>query len=289
VRTTGRTFVCTGLALLAFAANSILCRLALGPREIDAASFSSIRLASGAVTLLILASLSRGGGGAMGGTWLSALLLFLYAAPFSFAYISLGAGTGALILFGSVQATMILAAFASGERPRPLQWAGLALALSGLVSLVLPGLSAPPLAGFSLMTIAGISWGVYSLRGRRTADPLADTTGTFVRSVPMVLAVSLVSLRHLHLSRTGMALAAASGVLASGLGYVIWYEALAGLTATRAAAVQLSVPVLAAAGGIIFLSERLSLRLVVAAMLILGGVALVLVGRERMAPSRVAP
>lgn len=278
-----RTLVCAALALVAFAANSVLCRMALGRPDIDAASFSSIRLASGAAALLLATLWLRRRPFPAGGTWMSALMLSLYAVPFSFAYVSLSAGTGALILFGSVQATMLLAAIGSGERPHAMQWIGLILALAGLTYLVLPGLAAPSLTGSALMAIAGFSWGIYSVRGRGTGGPLLETTGNFVRSVPLALAVSLVSLRQGHVTPAGALLAVASGALASGAGYVFWYAALAGLSATRAAMVQLPVPALAAAGGIVFLAETVTLRLVVATILILGGVGLALAGRERLA------
>lgn len=282
-----RTIACTAFALTAFAANSLLCRQALRPNAIDAASFSAIRLVSGAATLSILVALGRRGSFRLGGTWGSAAMLFLYAVPFSFAYVSLGAGTGALILFGAVQGTMLLAALASGEWPHFLQWTGLVLALSGLVDLVLPGITAPAPAGSALMAAAGISWGIYSIRGRGASDPLGETAGNFVRAVPLVLLVSLGAARRLHATPAGVVLAVASGALASGIGYVAWYAALKGLSATRAASVQLAVPLLAAAGGVVFFSERITLRLVVAAVLILGGTALALAGRER--PARQGP
>lgn len=281
-RTRAGTIVCAALALVAFAANSILCRRALGDGSIDPATFSTIRLACGAVALLLYSAVRRGRPFSAGGSWTSAALLFLYAVPFSFAYLSLGAGTGALILFGSVQATMIVAAIRSGERPHALQWLGLALALGGLAYLVSPGLRAPGAAGSSLMAVAGISWGIYSLRGRGTTDPLLDTAGNFARAVAPALLVSLVFLRQARVTPHGALLAIASGVLASGGGYVLWYSALTGLTATRAAFVQLPVPVLTAVAGVLFLSESVSLRLALASVLILGGVALALLGRERL-------
>ena len=277
-----RTAVLTGSALVAFTANSVLCRLALGSASIDAASFSTIRLVSGAVTLLLLATVSRRRSESRHrGSWISAGMLFLYAVPFSFAYVSLSTGTGALILFGAVQVTMILAALAFGERPQLLEWVGLSIALMGLVYLVFPGLQAPSLAGSALMTVAGISWGVYSLRGRGQLDPAAATTSNFVRSVPLVFVVSLVTLRHVHVTPVGAVLAVLSGSLASGIGYVVWYAALRGLTATRAATVQLAVPALAALGGVVFLAEEVSLRLILSAILILGGLGLSMAGRER--------
>lgn len=266
---------------MAFAANSVLCRLALGPSMIDAASFSTIRLASGACALLLIMSTFKEKPSLMQrGRWTSAILLFFYAVPFSFAYIGLSTGTGALILFGAVQATMILAALRSGERPHPLEWAGLILAIGGLLFLVFPGLTAPPPISSSLMAIAGVAWGVYSLRGRGVVSPLADTTQNFVHAVPAAIGVNLVMLRDLHVSAEGAFLAVLSGALASGVGYVVWYAALRGLTAMRAATVQLAVPVLAAGGGVIFLSEQISLRLFLSAVVILGGVGLALAGRQ---------
>jgi drug/metabolite transporter (DMT)-like permease len=213
-------------------------------------------------------------------------MLFLYAAAFSFAYRSLGSGTGALILFGCVQATMILAAFRAGERFRLLDGAGLALALGGLGCLVAPGLTAPSPLGSALMAAAGVAWGVYSLRGRDSVDPLGDTTWNFVLATPPALVVVGFALRSAHLTPQGIALAAVSGAVTSGLGYVAWFAALRGLTAIRAAIVQLAVPALAAAGGVVFLSERISLRLVVSGTLILGGVALAVARRSRRARGR---
>jgi drug/metabolite transporter (DMT)-like permease len=277
-----KTLLSTGLALVAFAMNSVLCRLALGQSAIDAASFSTIRLGSGAVALLLITLVFRQKvSSAPRGNWISATLLFLYAVAFSLAYINLTAGTGALILFGSVQATMILAALFSGERPRLLEWLGLAIALAGLIYLVFPGLKAPPLSSSALMALAGMAWGFYSLRGRGAKDPLAATTGNFVRAVPLAFAVSLIMLNSLHVSAKGVLLAALSGALASGVGYVIWYSALRGLTATRAATVQLAVPLLAAVGGVFLLAEEVTLRLLLAAVMILGGVGLALTSREK--------
>ncbi len=276
-----RIAVLTCLALTAFAANSILCRLALGGAQIDAAGFTGIRLISGAVVLWLLSALRRRSC-RVGGEcdWVSAGMLFAYAFCFSFAYVSLSAGTGALILFAAVQITMLTSAFLKGERLHPRQWAGICLALAGLTYLVLPGLTAPDPAGAALMAAAGVAWGIYSLRGRRTDDPIGSTAGNFIRSVPPVVIVALLALRGLHFSPPGVLLAVGSGALASGLGYVMWYAALTGLSASRAATVQLSVPVLAAAGGILFLSEEPSARLVVAATVILGGVAMALFDRR---------
>jgi drug/metabolite transporter (DMT)-like permease len=301
-----RTVLLTLSALVAFAANSVLCRLALGGRAIDAASFATIRLASGALALLsLLALVSRGRGDRRdgrgpapddertagparrvrpAGSWRSAAALFLYAVPFAFAYLSLSAGTGALILFGAVQATMIAVGLRGGERPHRLEWWGLIIAIAGLIVLVLPGLRAPAPAGSLLMAVAGMAWGVYSLRGRGAGRPLAITAGNFARAAPLALAVSLLCLRALHVSPRGALLAVLSGAVTSGLGYAIWYAALPGLTATRAATVQLAVPVLAALGGVAFLGEHVTLRLVVSATFILGGVAAALRGRLRPVP-----
>ncbi|HJR80100.1 MAG TPA: DMT family transporter [Anaerolineales bacterium] len=270
----------TALAMIAFASNSLLNRLALGSESIDAVSYTTVRLVTGAVVLMLIAQLQRGNGQAkVRGSWLSAALLFLYAVSFSFAYVSLSAGTGALILFGTVQVTMILAALRSGERPHVLVWLGILLALGGLIYLVMPGLEAPAPLGSALMTLAGIAWGGYSLRGRGSAAPLADTAGNFLYAVPFIVSVRLFPTDNFHLSMSGILLAAISGAIASGVGYVIWYAALRGLTATSAAIVQLSVPVLAAWGGVILLAEDVSLRLILAGSFILGGIALAVKGR----------
>ena len=276
-----RTALLTTLALVGFAANSILCRGALGGVRIDAASFSLVRLASGAATLAILHAFMTGSVKRPSGSWVSALLLLLYAVPFSFAYNTLGTATGALILFGAVQATMLIAALVTGERPHRLQWLGLVVAAVGLVYLMLPGLEAPEPAGSALMALAGVAWGFYSLRGRGSNDPLADTAGNFIRSVPMVALMSLASLSEFHISAAGGTLAVASGALASGVGYAIWYAALRGLTATMAATVQLSVPIIAALGGVLFMAEGITERLLLSSVLILGGVAMAsLTGRR---------
>jgi len=283
-----RTLALTLFALIAFAANSVLTRMALGRASIDASSFATFRVVSGAATLLLVSSLNRRRGvPVFRGSWTSALMLFSYAVPFSFAYLSLSTGTGALILFGMVQVTMILAALGSGERPHAWQWVGLLLAFAGLVYLVFPGLTAPSPIGSLLMAVAGISWGLYSLWGRSATNALAETTGNFARAVPLVLGVSLAARSQVSLSGPGILLAILSGALASGLGYAVWYAALRGLTRTRAATVQLSVPVLAALGGVFFLSENVSLRLMLSAVLILGGVGLAIVTKERVIPQKV--
>ena len=272
----------TTLAMIAFASNSLLNRLALGQKAIDPTSYTTIRLTSGAVMLFLLASLQKKNGQAtLRGSGLSAALLFLYAITFSFAYLSLSAGTGALILFGSVQVTMLLVALQRGERPQGMEWVGLVLALGGLVYLVFPGLSAPSLLGSALMLLAGIAWGFYSIRGRGSQNPLADTAGNFVYALPMVMAIFLIAFRNIQISTNGILLASLSGALASGVGYVIWYSALRGLSTTRAAIVQLSVPVIAAWGGVLLLDETISTRLLIAGLLILGGIGLSVLSRGK--------
>ena len=275
-----KIFLYTSLALVAFAFNSILCRLALRNGAIDPAGFTSVRLISGAVVLITLSYFFSKGSSGKRGNWLSAFFLFAYAICFSFAYTSLTAGTGALILFGCVQLTMIAAALFKGERPGALEWIGLAAALGGLVYLVFPGLSSPPPISSALMAGAGIAWGFYTLRGKGSGDPLADTTGNFIRSVPMVILISIPIISQMHLSGRGVLLAILSGAVASGVGYTIWYAALKHITATRAAIVQLSVPVIAAIGGVLFLAETATTRLWIAGALILGGIALTIMGRK---------
>ncbi|MEL6936415.1 MAG: DMT family transporter [Cyanobacteria bacterium J06607_17] len=279
-----KTTVLTSCTLIAFAANSLLTRMALGPGSIDAASFMTLRLVSGAVMLLVIMTFFQGTPMATlqntQGKWAGALMLFLYAVTFSFSYLQLAAGTGALILFGSVQVTMILVALKQGEKPRMLEWGGLFLALLGLIYLVSPGLAAPPIVGSGLMMMAGIAWGFYSLLGRGAKEPVAYTTANFVRAVPFAIGVSLVSLSKMHLTLTGVMLALLSGALASGVGYAIWYAALKGLTATRAATVQLAVPVIASVGGILFLQEALTIRLALASLMILGGIGLSVAGHR---------
>jgi drug/metabolite transporter (DMT)-like permease len=275
-----RILVLTLLAMSAFAGNSLLCRLALRETDIDAASFTSVRIASGALCLWLIVMM-RGGGRSADGSWLSAFALFVYAAGFSFAYVSLPAGTGALLLFGAVQVTMIGWGLWRGERLSARQLAGLVIAFGRLVGLMLPGLAAPPLGGSALMLGAGLAWGVYSLRGSGDGDATRITAGNFLRAVPFAAALSAVTLGRVSLDGAGIGYATASGALASGVGYAIWYTALKGLRATTAATVQLSVPVIAAVGGIAFLDERLTARLVVASAAILGGIALVILGRRQ--------
>lgn len=275
-----RVLLLTLLAMIAFAGNSLLCRLALKHSGMDPASFTSVRLLAGALVLSLLVGLryrERVGRG----NWGSALALFAYAAGFSFAYVDLSAGTGALLLFGAVQVTMIGHGLLHGERLSRVQWVGLVLAAAGVVGLMLPGLTAPPLLASSLMLAAGVAWGVYSLRGRGAGDPTRVTAGNFSRAVPIALLGSLLLLDRTHVELGSLAYALASGGLASGLGYALWYSVLPALKATTAATVQLSVPALAALGGILFLGEHLSLRLLLASVAILGGIVLVIVERRR--------
>jgi drug/metabolite transporter (DMT)-like permease len=267
--------------MIAFASNSLLCRLALKQTSIDAATFTLVRICSGAFVLWLIMTMRVGDKRApLQGNWVSALALFIYAAAFSFAYLSLSAATGALLLFGAVQATMILWALRKGETLLLRQLFGLALAIAGLVLLLLPGLSAPPLAGALLMLAAGVAWGIYSLRGKGTSDAISATAGNFLRALPFAFLLAVALIAWMRLDRAGIGYAILSGAIASGLGYVIWYTALPNLKAASAATVQLSVPVLAAAGGILLLGEPLTLRFVLASVAVLGGIALVVMSRR---------
>lgn len=272
----------TLLAMIAFAGNSLLCRLALQRTGIDPASFTSIRIISGALALWLIVRLRGGTGGAKSasGNWPSAFALFAYAAAFSFSYVSLPAGTGALLLFGAVQATMIGYGLWTGERLGRRQTLGLIAACCGLVGLLLPGLSAPPLQGAVLMLAAGVAWGIYSLRGKGSGDPTRVTAGNFLRAALFTAGLSAAMLPWATLDSSGVGYAVSSGALTSGVGYAVWYTALRELRATSAATVQLSVPVIAALGGIVFLGEPITQRLLVASAAILGGVALVVAGKQ---------
>ncbi len=265
--------------MLAFAANSLLNRLALAETAMDAASFTLVRIASGALVLWLL--VRRQSTARMAGDWPGAAALFIYAAAFSYAYRELAAGTGALLLFGTVQLTMMGTGFFRGERLTPVQTAGFVLALLGLGVLLAPGVTAPPAEAAILMALAGLAWGVYSLRGRHArGTPLAMTAGNFARAVPMAVGLSMAAAGQARIDPSGMMYAVLSGALASGVGYAIWYSALRGLSATRAASVQLSVPVIAALGGALLLSETLTLRLLLASIATLGGIALVILARR---------
>ena len=275
-----RTIALTAVAMLAFAANSILCRLALTETNIDPASFTIVRIASGAAMLWAIVAIARRGK-AVGGSWSAAFALFAYAAAFSFAYVSLAAGVGALLLFGAVQATMVIAGIVRGDHPTPQQWLGLAIALAGLIALVAPGVSAPPLPGAVLMLAAGAAWGTYSILGRPGADPLAATARNFFRASPIALVLIAPAFLGAH-PVARLLYAVLSGAGSSGLGYAMWYAALPGLSAAEGASVQLSVPVITALAGAAFLSEPITLRLTLASAAVLGGIALVIAGRGRL-------
>lgn len=280
-----RIIFLTSLTMVAFAGNSLLCRAALMHTGIDAASFTTIRLISGAMMLWLIVRMGRGTQVGRG-NWLSAFALFVYAAGFSFAYVSLPASTGALLLFGAVQITMIGHGIRTGERLLKLQMAGLVIALAGLVGLLLPGLSAPPMFGSILMLAAGAAWGIYSLRGRGAGDPLRVTSGNFIRAVPFAAALSILTVGRTSLDSAGFCYAIASGALTSGIGYSIWYAVLPALKAAKAATVQLSVPVIAGLGGVLLLDEPITLRLILASLAILGGIALVIFERQHAINSR---
>ena len=276
-----KVLVSTISALIAFAANSVLCRLALGTGAIDAAGFTIIRLISGAVVLSLLFLLQANKNPTPArGSWFAGFMLFLYAITFSYAYINLDTGTGALILFGAVQITMICLSIIAGNRLALTEWIGMGIAFLGLVYLLLPGVSAPSAIGFLLMTTAGIAWGFYTLKGHGSVNPLADTAYNFLRTLPLVIILITITFRSFHYTAQGMALAIVSGGVTSGVGYTIWYSALKKLTTTQAAVAQLSVPVLAALGGVLFMAEVITLRLSIASFMILGGILLVVMGRH---------
>jgi len=279
-----KTIFLTGLALIAFAANSILCRLALGNAAIDASSFTIIRLLSGTIVLQAIIRSTRNtdhvpNKKSVKGSWVASLMLFIYATAFSYAYISLDTGTGALILFGTVQITMILQSIFSGTRLHWSEWAGVAMAFLGFIYLVLPGVTTPSITGFMLMAAAGIAWGVYTLIGRHSKSPLMDTADNFLRTTPFVLLLALFTLHDISYSPEGILLAFISGGLASGIGYAIWYLSLSALSTTQAAVLQLSVPLIAALGGVIFVSEAITIRLTFSAAFVLGGILLVILGK----------
>lgn len=295
----GRTVLFTAFALIAFAANSVFNRLALGSNAIDASSYVSIRLLSGAAALWLLNSLSKSHFNIvqrpllthLKPRFLPAFYLFAYGITFSFAYRSLNSGMGAFILFGTVQTTMLSMAVLKGDRPHMSEWLGLVVALGGLVYLVFPGLSAPDPLGAVLMVIAGIAWAFYTLRGRGVKDPLETTALNFICTIPLVLVVFMLMMSKMHFSTVeplaksryigeGVVYACLSGAVTSGMGYAIWYTALRGLTTTQAALLQLLVPILTALGGVVFLSENITMRLVGAGALIILGVALALLGKR---------
>lgn len=275
-----RTIALTLIALVAFASNSLLTRLALGAGEIDAASFTSVRLGAGALVLTLLAVRQGGWQKLKGAGWAGPIALFAYAAPFSLAYLRIGAAVGALVLFGVVQLTMIGYGIARGERPSEQSWVGIVLALVGLAILTLPKATRPDPLGVLLMTIAGVAWAVYSLVGRSAKDPLAANARSFLWSCPLALALSAATAGGAHASVRGLVLALISGALTSGIGYAVWYRALPHLTVTQAAVAQLAVPMLAALGAAAFLGELLTLPLLIAVMTVVSGVGLVLAGRR---------
>jgi len=272
------TILLTGLALLAFAGNSVLCRLALAEGAIDAASFTWIRLLTGALVLSVLARFSGFNSQQIPRkvNWYAASMLFIYAIAFSYAYVSLDTGTGALILFGTVQVTMIFLGVRAGDRLDAYQWLGVALALTGLTVLLLPGASVPSFVGFILMLAAGLAWGLYSLAGKRSRTPLFDTASNFYGTVPLALMLLIITVGHSTISLNGLVLAILSGGLTSGIGYAIWYKALEGLSAAQAAVSQLFVPLIAALGGVMFAGEVVGLPLVIPTLLIMSGVLLVI-------------
>lgn len=281
------SWLLTPVAMLAFAANSLLARAALGEGAIDPASFTAIRLISGAVVLAcLLARQERRLPSPVPGSWGSTLCLLIYGFAFSFAYGWLGAATGALILFGAVQATMLGAGLAAGHRPSRLELLGLGLAAAAFVALLLPGLHAPDPLGAALMTAAGIGWGFYSLRGRRVTGAMTDTAGNFLRAAILCLPIAVGSLWIGHAEARGVALALASGMVASALGYVLWYHALAHLQPLQAASVQLTVPLIAALGAALLLGELPGLRVMLSGLALLGGVGLTLAARRNAASAQ---
>ena len=277
-----RAILLTSVTMVAFAGNSLLCRLALRDASIDPASFTSVRLLSGALTLLFIVMLTRRQRALpQNGGWISSVVLVFYAITFSYAYVSLSAGAGALILFGCVQGTMIAVGLWRGDRPGGLEWLGWLLAFGGMAWLVLPGAAAPPAGGALLMAAAGVGWGLYSLRGQSESDPIASNATNFLLSIVFVALLTALTWSTAELTSRGIVIAIVAGSITTGIGYVIWYAALDYLTAMQAALVQLSVPAIATAGGVLMLSEPLSLRLVASSTLVLGGICIALVTRQR--------
>lgn len=278
-----KTIIYTVLALMAFAGNSLICRIALKESAIEPAMFTNIRLISGAIFLILLVRLSKKSGQVKSkGSWVSGAMLFLYAAAFSYAYVSLDTGTGALILFGVVQITMITFSLFSGYKMSYVEWLGVFLALTGFLYLMLPGAKAPSLSGFILMTVSGIGWGYYSLRGKNSKNPLHDTAYNFLKAIPFLLLLLYLLLLENNYTTQGILLALFSGIVTSGLGYIIWYAALKGLSHIQASVVQLFVPILAAIGGVIFVNEVVSYRLLVASVMVLGGILLLIIKRNKV-------
>jgi drug/metabolite transporter (DMT)-like permease len=289
INTPLKTLLLTSLALIAFAANSVLCRLALGEGAIDAAGFTIVRMVSAVLVLFILVTVMKNVNRKASssllvskGSWTASIMLFVYAVAFSFAYQSLDTGTGALILFGAVQITMLVVSVVTGTRLRLLEWVGIAGAFAGFVYLVLPQVSTPSLTGFILMTLSGVAWGFYSVLGRNSKNPLMDTHYNFLRSLVFVLVLLAFSFQTLHTTFNGVLYAVLSGGIMSGLGYTVWYMALKRLATTHAAVVQLLVPVIAAIGGVIFVSEDITMRLMMSGVMILGGILLVVLAKPKL-------
>lgn len=277
----------TALALIAFAANSVLCRLALGENLIDAGSFTAVRLLSGALALFIVVSFQRKSSyESSNGSWAASVMLFVYAAAFSYAYVTLDTGTGALVLFGAVQITMVLWMMFKGKRLQPLEWMGLFLAFAGFVYLMLPSATTPSLLGFVLMVISGVAWGIYTVQGQGSKAPLLDTAQNFKRTIPFVAILFLLSFQAGYYTSEGILYAVLSGAVASGAGYTIWYMALRDLQTIHAAVLQLLVPVLAALGGVLSVSEPITMSLVLSAVMILGGIMLVIIAKGNKKPTR---
>lgn len=278
-----KTSLLSGLALMAFAANSVLCRLALGTGSIDPASFTNLRMISGAMVLFIILIFQKSEksekGATSKGSWFASLALFAYAVTFSYAYLSVDTGTGALILFGTVQIAMIVISIISGERLHITEWCGAVIAFTGFVYLILPSVSSPSISGFLLMVIAGVSWALYTIFGRNSKNPLMDTTYNFIRTLPFIAIFFIITIKDINFTSEGLILALLSGGLTSGIGYTIWYIALKGLTATQAAVIQLFVPVIAAIGGVLFVAELMTLRLIISTCVVLGGILMVVLGR----------
>ncbi|MDC0610254.1 DMT family transporter [Vibrio sp.] len=277
------TVITTIITLITFAANSVLCRLALQNGAIDALNFTTIRLVSGAIVLMLIVSIRRSGTNEHSrGSWRAGGMLFLYAITFSYAYNSLSTGTGALILFASVQLTMLIFSYLKGTRLSILEWCGVIVAFGGFVFLVLPDISSPSASGFLLMTIAGVAWGFYTLLGKHSRHPLHDTTYNFLRTLPFVVIAFAATFMQTDITVEGMILATLSGSIASAGGYTVWYIALRGLNSTQAAVIQLLVPVFAALGGIMFANEVLTTRFIISTLLILGGLMLVALEKKKL-------
>lgn len=280
-----KTLGLTVAAMLAFAANSLLARQALGGQLTDAGTYTAVRIISGALLLLVLAGRNgKNTQSGFSGSWPAGLALLVYALAFSFAYLLLGAATGALILFASVQATMLIWGIFSGERPGAAQWAGLTIAFAAFAYLLMPGIATPNVLGSALMIASGVAWGVYSLRGRGSKNPIGDTAGNFARAALCCVPLLAIPFFGGTASPSGLVLAVLSGTVASALGYVIWYSALPGLTTVQAAVVQLSVPVIAAAGGALLLGETLTLRFMLVSACILCGIGLAILAKPKRTP-----